>query len=299
MGVGCDKASSWREVLGRCAIAAVVRLAALFGSPPTGEVFVEGVMKEETAWFSEEGGFFGANWLAQYEPSLSPEKSAEEVDFIERILSLKRGAKILDMPCGNGRHAVELAKRGYEVVGVDINNFLLRTATQTAQREKISMTLQRADMREVLFVGEFDVALNLFTSLGYFDDDSDDEKILDKLSCSLKRGGSLVLDFINRDHLVRTFRPRWERELSDGSMLITEPEYDLVRGRCVARRSIIAKGGKSPQKLTSLIYRMYTPTELIRMSRKSGLFLKRAYGDFKGSALTMNAERVILLFDKE
>jgi SAM-dependent methyltransferase len=256
-------------------------------------------MKEEAAWFSEEGGFFGPGWLAHYELALSPEKSVAQVDFIERVLSLKPGASILDMPCGNGRHAVEFAKRGYEVVGVDINSFLLGAARQAAQREKTPVTFHKEDMREVSFNGEFDAALNLFTSLGYFEDDSEDEKILAKLFCSLRSSGKLLLDYINRDHLVRTFRARWERELSDGSMLITEPEYDMVRGRCVARRSLLVEGGKSPQKLTSLIYRMYTPTELITMGRKSGLCFRQAYGDFMGSALTMNTERVILLFDKQ
>jgi SAM-dependent methyltransferase len=259
---------------------------------------VEAVMQKEAAWFSEEGGCFGPDWLALYQPMLSHDKSARQVDFIEHVLSLKRGSRILDIPCGHGRHAVEFARRGYEVVGVDLNNFFLRMARETAQREKVSLNLHQSDMREVLFDGEFDAVLNLFTSLGYFDDDSDDENILHRLSRSLKSAGNLLLDFINRDHLVRTFRPRWERELSDGSVLITEPEYDMVRGRCVARRSIILKGGRRPEKLTSLTYRMYTPTELIKMGRKAGLSFKQAYGDFNGSSLTMDSERVILVFDK-
>ena len=229
---------------------------------------------------------------------LSHEKTVEQVAFIEHVLSLKRGAKILDMPCGHGRHAIEFAKRGYEVVGVDLNSFLLRTAKETAQRENIFLRLEQGDMREVSFDGEFDVALNLFTSLGYFDADEDDEKVLHRLSCALKRGGTLLIDFINRDHLIRTFRPRWERELADGSMLISEPEYDLVRGQCVTRRTIIKKGAQLAHKLTSLSYRMYTPAELIKMGTKSGLSLKQAYGDFKGSALTMDSERAILVLHK-
>jgi SAM-dependent methyltransferase len=255
-------------------------------------------MQENASWFAEEGGCFGPGYLLQYQPMLSHAKTVEQVDFVERVLALKRSARVLDMPCGHGRHAIELAKRGYVMVGVDINSFFLQKAEQKAQQAHVSLTLQKKDMREVSFDREFDAALNLFTSIGYFDSDADDEGIFGRFSCSLKNGGSLLLDFINRDHLVRTFRPCWERELLDGSMLISEPEYDLVLGRCRIRRRIVNKSGAGFQILTNLLYRMYTPTELIKMARKSGLRFREAYGDFSGDALTIDSERAILIFEK-
>jgi SAM-dependent methyltransferase len=255
-------------------------------------------MQPKAPWFSEHGGHFGAAWLFQYQPMLAREKTLEQVDFIERLLRLEGGARILDMPCGFGRHAVELARRGYDVVGVDINSYFLRTAEEEAKRTGTSLTLRNQDMREATFDAEFDAALNLFTSLGYFDDEADDVKIANRLAGALKSGGSLVIDFINRDHLVRTFRPRWERELPDGTMLISEPHYDVVRGQCVTRRQILSKDGANSQTLTSLRYRMYTPTELINLGKGAGLRFREAYGDFQGGELTMNSERTVLVFDK-
>jgi SAM-dependent methyltransferase len=258
----------------------------------------EADMQPSAPWFTEEGGYFGPAWIFQYQPMLAREKTLEQVDFIERVLELERSARVLDVPCGFGRHAVELARRGYHVVGVDINSHFLRMAEEEAKRAGTSLTLRNEDMREATFVAEFDAVLNMFTSLGYFDDEADDVRIANRLAGALKSGGRLMIDFINRDHLVRTFRPRWERELPDGTMLISEPEYDVVQGTCVTRRRILSKEGKNSQTLTSLRYRMYTPTELINLGKGAGLRFRHAYGDFEGGDLTMNSERTVLVFDK-
>jgi SAM-dependent methyltransferase len=153
-------------------------------------------------------------------------------------------------------------------------------------------------MREISFDREFDAALNLFSSIGYFDDDFEDRKIFDRVFRSLKEGGSFVLDFINRDHYVRNFRERWERELSDGSVLITEPCYDIVRGRNVARRSVVPKGCEAPKAIATLDYRIYSPPELVAMGSQAGFRLKKSFGDFDGSPLTINSGRVILFFER-
>ena len=87
-------------------------------------------MQENASWFAEEGGCFGPGYLLQYQPMLSHAKTVEQVDFVERVLALKRSARVLDMPCGHGRHAIELAKRGYVLVGVDINSFFLQKAEE-------------------------------------------------------------------------------------------------------------------------------------------------------------------------
>src|SRR6185437_2291374 len=130
-------------------------------------------------WFAEEAGCFGPRWFIEYEAAISVEQTGKEVAFLEQALGLNRGMRILDVPSGHGRHSIEFAKRGYTVVGVDINNFFLEQAQSEAENHKISASFLHADMRKLNFQNEFDLAVNLFTSLGYFDDESDDRKIFD------------------------------------------------------------------------------------------------------------------------
>ena len=248
-------------------------------------------------WFTEELGCFGPRWLVEYEALISPEETHRQVEFLERNLPLRRGMRIFDVPCGHGRHAVELARRGYDVLGIDINKFFLHQARDAANREGLSIEFQNEDMREVSWIEKFDVAINLYTSLGYFHEDAEDQKILCGISRALKLGGAFVLDFINRDAFVRNYRPRWERALADGSILVTEPEYDMLRGRNICRRTILTKEGIARQ-LESFDYRLYSPVELIGMSANAGLRFHKAYGDFDASALTMDSKRAILIFKK-
>ena len=97
------------------------------------------MQNSDTPWFGEEAGFFGPGYLVAYEDILPVERTQQEAAFLEKALALQPGAKILDMPCGHGRHAVALAKRGYSVTGVDLNNFFLQKAKEAAENEGVSL----------------------------------------------------------------------------------------------------------------------------------------------------------------
>src|SRR4029434_8542781 len=90
-----------------------------------------------------------------------------EVDFAARVLGLRRGARVLDVPCGFGRHAGELARRGYTAVGVDLSPLMLREARK-AHRERNRLQFIQNDMRRLSYRAEFDAVICLFTSFGYF-----------------------------------------------------------------------------------------------------------------------------------
>ena len=76
-------------------------------------------------WYSEENGFFGENYLKTYSSIITQKRTKIETDFIIKALKLKKGARILDHCCGHGRHSVELAKRGYNITGLDLQGFNL------------------------------------------------------------------------------------------------------------------------------------------------------------------------------
>ena len=252
-------------------------------------------MNQKYPWFSEEAGFFGPKYLREYGEALTPERTLSEVDFVERILNLEPNNKILDVPCGHGRHSVELAKRGYDVTGVELNKFFLEVAQKAADEAKVSLQFKQEDMRELNFDAEFDVALNLFTAMGYFEDDEDDRKFMTGIYRSLKPGGQFLIDFMNRNWLIRNFKARDWNELPDGTFLLTERKHDDIRGLNSDRRIEIRNGVVS-ETATSL--RVYTTNELVSMAESVGFTLKESFGDFEGTPLGIKSSRTILQFVK-
>ena len=95
------------------------------------------------------------------------------IEFICTELVLPTKARILDLCCGPGRYAVELAHRGYDVVGLDINEQYLALARQLAEREGVLATFLTGDMREIPFESHFDAIINVHTSFGYFDSEGE------------------------------------------------------------------------------------------------------------------------------
>lgn len=250
----------------------------------------------QVPWYSEEAGFFGPNYLKEYGADLTHERTLAEIDFLEETLAIKKGAKILDCPCGHGRHSIELARRGYEVTGQDLNGFFLEEAKKAAKHAGVSVRWVKHDMREVPFESEFDFALNLFTAFGYLESDEEDQKALDQVTKALKPGGRFVLDVINRDRIVRTYRAKDWQQLSDGSMIISEKQFDHTTGRNNEKRTWIWPNGK--RETFSLFVRMYTVVELVAMFGKAGLTLKETYGSYTGDPLTFDSSRYILVAEK-
>jgi 2-polyprenyl-3-methyl-5-hydroxy-6-metoxy-1,4-benzoquinol methylase len=109
-------------------------------------------------WYRE---FFDDLYLRVYQPLEAPKQVRREVDFIVKALDLPAGAKVLDLCCGQGRHSLELARRGFQVVGVDLSEALLYAARKRAESEGLSVTFLHCDMREIDFAGEFDAVINI------------------------------------------------------------------------------------------------------------------------------------------
>ena len=166
---------------------------------------------------------------------LTRERTDAEVTFLEKTLALQKGVKILDCPCGHGRHSIELARRGYDVTGQDLNGFFLEEAQRSAKQTDVPVRWIEGDMGEIPFDNEFDVALNLFTSFGYLEDDHQNQKFLNAVSKALKSGGTFVVDVINRDRVVRNYRSKHWLKLSDSSVVLHESEYDRIEGRTLRK----------------------------------------------------------------
>ena len=131
---------------------------------------------DQRPWYD---GFFGADYLRIFGPVLPEERTAAEVEMVVARLGLPPGARLLDLCCGQGRHAVPLARLGYRVAGLDLSRPLLERAAALAADHGQRLSLVQADMRRLPFAdASFDAVLNLFNAFGYLEDDAQDELVL-------------------------------------------------------------------------------------------------------------------------
>lgn len=222
------------------------------------------------------------------------ERAPEEIDRIINLLELKPPLNILDLGCGVGRHALEFAKRGYEVVGVDRTRFYLDRARETASSEGLDIDLVQADMREFVREDAFDLVVNLWTSFSYFEDIEDDRKILENAYKFLKRGGVFTIQMMSKEVLARIFVERSWREV-DGVLLLEEREVQKDWS-WIKNRWIIIKDGERTD--LDLSHRLYSATELKTMMSEVGFQNISVYGDYEGSDYDNDALRMVMVARK-
>ncbi len=239
--------------------------------------------------------FFGQGYLDTYD--FDAERTLRQVDFIEEVLALPRGGRILDLCCGHGRHLVELAARGYEMIGLDLDELFLGLAREELEKRNLTARLIHADMREIPARLEVDAVTNLFTAFGYFEDDEEDLKVLRGVAGALKPGGKFLLDTVNRELLVRVFQPRGWHQTSSGVRVLEKRSFDLLNGRTQNEILRIAPDGEEERVRNSL--RVYTLIELAKMLRRVGLEVRETYGGIDKSTYGLDSRRMMILAQKE
>lgn len=127
------------------------------------------------------------------------------IALLKQTLQLPNGAKVLDVACGKGRHAITLNKLGLDVTGIDLS---ANSITEAKKWENETLHFAEWDMRHTFRKNAFDIAVNLFSSFGYFENDEDDAKAIKAMSESLKKGGLLIMDYINTQYAITHLKPR-------------------------------------------------------------------------------------------
>ncbi len=141
------------------------------------------------------------------------EVTKKEVDLIVSILGLAQEEKVLDLCCGQGRHVLELARRGFlNIEGYDRSQYLIRKARTRAQKENLQVRFREGDARKLPYPPDtFDVVTIMGNSFGYFDSSLQDRKILEEIFRVLKPGGKIFIDAVDGDYMKKNFQPRsWE-----------------------------------------------------------------------------------------
>ena len=174
--------------------------------------------------------YFDEDFYELYAPLLPVEDSRQEAETIVELLALEPGARVLDLGCGWGRHAVELARLGCSVVGVDQSAILLERARGLAAAAGVQVEWVHGDMGAIEWRDEFDAVVSLFSSLGYSGSDDDDTGVLLAASRALRDGGSFLLETMHRDQVARGYLESDWWEGADGRPVWVEREFDPVRG---------------------------------------------------------------------
>lgn len=138
------------------------------------------------------------NYAHTYDHEKYTHGTVKEVDFIEEEIQYNRAKQIIDIGCGTGRHAIELAKRGYSVVGIDLSESQLKRAKEKAADAGVKVNFQQGDARDLKFKNEFDVALTLCEGgFALMETDEMNFAILNGATQALKSGGTLILTTLN------------------------------------------------------------------------------------------------------
>jgi SAM-dependent methyltransferase len=250
-------------------------------------------MAKTSEWWAT---YFDAQYLREYDPLFTLERDRQEVARMMEILGLPSGARVLDVPCGQGRHAHLLAEAGFDVDGLDYSEDLLAIARERGTARTLRYT--RGDMRKLpsRWTGRFDAVLNLFTSFGFFLDPNDDRRVIGEFARVLAPGGVLLWHGGSRDGVMAKFLDRdWWRS-DDGTMIGHERSFDALSGVMTIHTSWEGKHGSGEREHR---IRLYTATRLAELCAAAGLIVEEAYDGWRDRPLRRTSSEMVLVARKD
>lgn len=256
-------------------------------------VFIMKKSKEKQKnWYENE------NFWETFAPVMFNQKrlgeTKTEVDRMVKLLGIKKGTGILDLCCGFGRHSLGLARAGFSVTGIDLNEEYIAMARRKAKAEGLDIRFIRNDMRRFCLLEGFDAVINMFTAFGYFENQADDRHVLKNVYYSLRKGGKLLIDIMGREILARIYCERtWQEE--NGKVFLQEHKirHDWS---WIINRWIVLENGR--RKEFEFGHRLYSAAELTGLLKDCGFRSVRIYGDLTGSDYDHNAKRLIAVAGK-
>ena len=208
---------------------------------------------------------------------------------------LSASPKLLDICCGIGRMAGELARRGFVVTGVDITEQYLQTAREDAAYEKLPIEYINIDAREFKKPGCFDIAVNLYNSFGFFADPKDDLLLVRNAYESLKPGGCFMIETVGKEISVRDFT---EGEWFERAGFTVLTKYEVLDSWSIMKNKwILIKDGKRVEK--EFTQRLYSAVELRALLLQAGFSSIEIYGDWNEKPYDIDAAKLIVVGRKQ
>ena len=234
----------------------------------------------KSPWYKN---WFDENYLHLYSHR-DRRDARNQVELIIKTVKLSKQWNILDLGCGDGRYLEIFSQLGYNIFGLDLSETLIRIG----KKNQAHLNLIVGDKRDI--PGFFDLILSLFTSFGYFEDDSENFSVFQAVSNSLNPGGLFWLDFLNPAHVKKTLVPE--------SVSRPLPGYEVgERRRIEAGRVIkdisIRANGESRHYHESV--RLFERDDLEDMLSRSGLTVIDAFGDYSSAPWRPDSPRTLLI----
>lgn len=240
--------------------------------------------------------YFDAGYLREYEPMFDLAGDRRQVARLLDLLALPSGSRVLDCPCGQGRHAHLLAEAGLNVDGVDFSAPLIAAAR--ARGTGRTLRYRRGDMRTLpaAWTGRFDAVVNLFTSFGFFADPADDARVLREFARVLKPGGVLLWHGGDRDGVMAKFVARDWWTTADGTLVAQERHFDPLTGFLTVES---CWRGRTVHEDRTHRIRLYTPSQLAGLMRDAGLVVEQAFDSFRDRPVGRRSSEMLLLARKD
>ena len=231
--------------------------------------------------------FFRDVALDFWRGAIPPEITRSEVDFLERALEAGPSARFLDVPCGNGRHAVLLAARGYQLTGVDASEGFIAEARAARGASR----WVHGDMCELPWNAEFDGAYCFGNSFGYHNR-AGAQRFLASVARTLKPGARFIVDtgMAAESILPALLQKRWHH--LGGIFVLSENQYDPAEGRLDIDYTFIRDGVVEKRPTSSYVF---TAAELCHLHREAGLEPVQLLGSFEGAPFALGSPRLILV----
>lgn len=236
--------------------------------------------------------YFDAGYVNEYSPVFNLVTEREQVMRLMELMALPAGSRVLDLACGQGRHAHLLAEAGFDVDGLDLSKDLLKRAKARGTSRTLRYT--RGDMRSLPFLWRkrFDAVVNLFQSFGFFDDAADDAKVIHEVARVLKPGGVFIWQGGNRDGLTDRYLRGDEWTAADGTRIAQTRSFDPLSGFLMVQSTWTRK--RNVERRVHRL-RLYTATHLTALCRDAGLELEAAYDSFSHEPLSRRSHEMLLV----
>jgi SAM-dependent methyltransferase len=237
-----------------------------------------------TNWYEN---WFGNEYLTVY-AHRDEDEAQQLVQLVLTYINLDSNSKILDLCCGQGRHARLFAQEGFEVYGFDLSRKLLQVAKYKNDKSEKTFFVQ-ADMRFLPVAHSFDLLLNLFTSFGYFQSDEENITVFKQFRQALRKGGFFVFDYFNSSYVMENLE-RYQSE-KIGDLKVEQERY--IEDSRVEKIIRLDRQGKKSTFFESV--KLYKPDQILKMMEETSLEVSFIFGDYQGSPFTQDSERIIII----
>lgn len=247
-----------------------------------------------------ENDWYKKIWTLDIRDQSWVEDTKRQADFLIEKLGLKGGERILDLACGFGRHSLELARRGFDVTGIDITSDYIRYAAEQAEKEHLPARFICSDVRNADLENEFDAVLNMADgAIGYLENDEENLKIFKVVSKALKHGGKHFMDIMNGSYAETHFPCKlWDE--GEKCLTLSNFEWDSKTKTLLYGQLDYRYGDPlpKPEMTEGNPIRLYSLSEIKDIFSSLGMKVSESYADFSGKPSSDNDIQLMVCSEK-